>query len=180
MTITSTTIINSIHTKLDALLVAAGGSAIPYGIGGIDKSKYKNQSTSPQIVWYDHDIDGSFEPLKRSLTDRRRWAEDVDRYQVQIWAVGTDSLTAREVLQLTAHNLMVAARSEVGSEQGYGVETVRFGRYRKSRDGQTKRGIQMTLDVDIILNVTDDIWATVVCTFEGDGVILPSEESMYD
>lgn len=180
MTITSESIIHSIHTKLDALLVAAGGTAVEYGIGGIEKAKAK---TSPRIVWIDHDRNGELAPLVKTGTDRREWALDIDRYTVTIWADKTegDGLSARENCQVTAHNLLIATRKIVGTERGYGVETVRFGAYAKTRDGQAKRGIVMSLEAEIRLCVTDDIWATVSSpTWEDFGVILPSGETPMD
>lgn len=179
MTVTTEGIIRAIHAKLDALLVAAGGTAIPYGIGGIPKDR---QSIAPRIIWDDSASRGAIEPLKRTGKDRQRWGEDRSRWLVHIWCVDTDDgLTSGENCQLLAHNLFIATRKKVGSARAYGVETVLMSDYGKTRTGHAKKGSALTLAVEIAIIITDDIWATVVGPdIEGEGVLLPGGETPQD
>jgi hypothetical protein len=179
MPVTTEGIIRSIHTKLDALLVAAGGSAVPYGIGGVAKDR---QQIAPRIIWDDSETSGAISPLRRTGKDRHRWAEDRSKWRVHIWCVDTDDgLTSGENCQVTAHNLFTATRRTVGSERAYGVETVLMSNYGNTRTGHAKKGSALTLEVEIIIMITDDVWATVVGPeFDGFGVLLPSEETPQD
>lgn len=168
---TSTDIIEAIQDKLDDMLESAGGAAIEWGIGATVKAKHK---TPPTIIWDDSDIAGEIAPLKRSSMNPRRLAADVDRYKVRVWHIGNTDGDARANVQRTLHNLIVATR------ELYGVETVRFGSYAKTADGQERKGVTLTVDVEIELIVTRDIWATPTASFDGQGVVLPSEETPFD
>lgn len=161
-TVTNTSIITAIHVTLDAALIAAGGDAIPYEIGHRERSKNARQV---RIVWDDSGSIGEVGKVSARNPNPQAVAYDIHGWEVVMWSEDRDDAEA------LLHAFVAAGRKT------YGVEVVRFGRYRCNPEAAASKGFVVRLEAQIELPV--DGTATTfafVKAFADEGLILPSEE----
>lgn len=161
-------VIEALHAVLDARLVEAGGTAIPYGIGRIAKGL---NDRSPRIIWDDSANGGQILPVKGAGGNPHPIYRDTRSFEVSIWS------STREAVQGNFHNLLAAL-----AYSDFGRETVSFAdKYEISPGGSSRAGFTIKARASLTLIVTKDIWTEVSSPeFEGVGVMIPSGEPYED
>jgi len=161
-TVTNTSIIVAIHVTLDAALVAAGGTAIPYDIGHRERSK---NARPAHIYWDDSGSVGEVGKVSSRNPKPEAVAYDIHGWEVVMWTSG------RDVAEALLHAFVAAVRKT------YGVEVARAGRYRCNPEAAESKGFVVRLEMQIELPVDGTINGTAfVKAFGDEGLILPSEE----
>lgn len=164
MATTHDTIVDAIHAQLDSRLVAAGGSAIDYGIGRDQRGK---NARRPRIVWDDSQTGGTIERIKAAGGNPHHLALDRRSFDVSVWH------SSRENCLLTLHNLIASTYYA-----GYQKEAVVWGGdYSITADGASRSGVVLTTRCTVTIVATLDIFATPTVTeFDGEGIHMTTGE----